>query len=121
MSRYECRVARIGSSITTHWMLSRMAWVATKLYNTAMWHAREAWDKTGKIPTGFELHKQVLESDYREHLHTHTDQKCADVVGRSFRSWFKLRKRCDHVWIPRVSDSGLKTGACGGGSNANTD
>ena len=93
MPRYECRVARIAPSITTHWMLSRMAWVATKLYNTAMWNARETWDKTGKIPTGFELHKPVLASDYREYLHTHTAQKCADMVGRSFRSWFKLRKQ----------------------------
>ena len=93
MPRYECRVARIAPSITTHWMLSRMAWIATKLYNTAMWHARETWDKTGKIPTGYDLQKVVLASEYHDFLPAHTYQHPAHQVGMAFRSWFALRKK----------------------------
>ena len=89
---YECRVGRIQADITTFWMLSRMCWIGTKLYNTAMWHARDTWDKTGKIPTGYDLHKIVQASYFHQFLHTHTSQKCADVVGQSFRSWYALRK-----------------------------
>lgn len=45
MPRYESRVARIDSDITTFWLLSKMSWIATKLYNTALWNAKETWNK----------------------------------------------------------------------------
>jgi hypothetical protein len=61
-SRYECRVGRIDADITTFWILARMSWIETKLYNTALWSARETWDKIGKIPTGYDLQKVVLGS-----------------------------------------------------------
>ncbi len=93
MSRYECRVGRIEADITTHRMLSRMGWVATKLYNTALWSARKTWDETGKIPSGFDLQKVVLASNYHSFLPAHTYQHTAHQVGSGFRSWYKLRKR----------------------------
>ena len=74
MPRYECRVGRIEADITTFWILGRMSWIATKLYNTALWSAREAWKNTGKIPTGFDLQKVVLASDYHSYLPAHTYQ-----------------------------------------------
>ena len=48
MPRYECRVERVEAAITTFRMLARMSWVATKLYNTAMWSARDTWNRTGQ-------------------------------------------------------------------------
>jgi len=86
MPRYECRIGRIESNVTTHWMLGRMAWVATKLYNTALWHSRKTWDETGKIPSGFDLQKVVLESRYHSLLLTHTSahgssgRQCVQVM-----------------------------------------
>lgn len=73
-------------------MLANMSRAATKLYNTALWNARKEWDETGKIPTGFELHKPVLASPMRKMVHTHTAQNQADRVWRGFKSWFTLRK-----------------------------
>ncbi len=90
---YECRVGRIEEDITTHRILARMAWIATKLFNTAMWHARQTWDTTGKIPNGIALQKVVHASYYHDFLPAHTYQHTAHQVGNSFRSWFQLRKK----------------------------
>lgn len=93
MSRYECRTARIDTDITTFRILTRMSWVATKLYNTALWSARQTWAETGKIPTGFDLQKVVMASYYHKYLPAHTYQHAAHQVGNGFRSWFELRKK----------------------------
>ncbi len=93
MPRYESRVGRIESDITTFWLLSRMSWIATKLYNTALWNAKETWTATGKIPSGFDLQKVVLASWYHSFLPAHTYQHCAHQVGNAFRSWFTKRKK----------------------------
>jgi putative transposase len=70
-----------------------MAWTATKLYNTAMWDAREAWEKTGKIPNGFALQKVVLASPHHSLLPAHTYQHPAHQVWGAFKGWFALRKK----------------------------
>ncbi len=92
MSRYECRVGRIEADITTFWFLGRMSWIATKLYNVALWNAKETWKNTGKIPTGFDLQKVVLANKYHSYLPAHTYQHPAHQVGNSFKSWYKRRK-----------------------------
>ncbi len=92
MPRYESRIGRINADITTFWILAKISWIATKLYNTALWSARETWKNTGKIPTGFDLQKVVLESYYHSFVPAHTYQHSAHQVGNAFRSWYKLRK-----------------------------
>ena len=92
MPRYESRVAQIESDITTFWLLSRMSWIATKLYNTALWNAKETCDKTGKIPSGYDLQKCLLASYYHSFLPAHTYQHPAHQVGNAFKSWYKKRK-----------------------------
>lgn len=92
MTRYESRVGRIEADITTFRILSRMSWVATKLYNTALWNARETWKMTGKIPSGFTLQKTVFASPFHTYLPAHTYQHPAHEVGNAFKAWFKLRK-----------------------------
>ena len=92
MPRYECRIARIESDITTFRILGRMSWIATKLYNTAMWNARNTWERTGKIPTGYDLQKVVLASNYHSYVPAHTYQHSAHQVWMAFKSWFTLRK-----------------------------
>ena len=92
MTRYECRTGRICMDMTTFWMLSKMGWLATKLYNTAMWNSRKVWEDSGKIPTGYDLQKVVLASPHHAMLAAHTYQHPAHQVGNAFKSWFKLRK-----------------------------
>jgi putative transposase len=93
MPIYECRVGRIDAGMTTFRILARMSWIATKLYNTALWSAKDTWKKTGKIPTGYDLQKVVLGSYYHSFVPAHTYQHAAHQVGNAFRSWFRLRKK----------------------------
>ena len=93
MPRYESRVARIDSDMTTFWLLSRMSWIATKLYNTALWSSKAVWEETGKIPSGFDLQKAVGASGYHVLLPAHTYQHPAHQVGNAYKSWYKLRKK----------------------------
>jgi putative transposase len=90
--RYESRIGRIESDITTFHILSRMSWVATKLYNTALWNARKTWKETGKIPSGYELQKVVFKSLYHSLLPSHTYQYPSQEVNKAFKSWFTQRK-----------------------------
>lgn len=106
MPRYECRVGRIEADITTFRMLARMSWVATKLYNTAVWSARETWTFTGKIPTGFDLQTVVLASPYHVLLPAHTYQHPAHQVGMAFKSWYALRKRGSYGTSSRIQKEG---------------
>ncbi len=91
--RYECRIGRIDIDITTFRLLARMSWIATKLYNTALYAAKDIWNKTGKIPTGVDLQKVVLESYWHSFVPAHTYQHPAHQVGNAFRSWYSLRKK----------------------------
>ena len=93
MPMYECRVGRIDTDITTYWILAKMSLIATKLYNTALWYSRKQWDETGKIPSGYDLQKVVLVSNYHSYLPAHTYQHTAHQVGNAYKSWFKLRKK----------------------------
>ncbi|MDY6984928.1 MAG: transposase, partial [Candidatus Thermoplasmatota archaeon] len=93
MPGYECRIARIDTDITTYWILARMGSIATKLYNTALWHSRKQWEETGKIPSGYDLQKVVLTSNYHSYLPAHTYQHVAHQVGNAYKSWFTLRKK----------------------------
>ncbi len=70
-----------------------MAWTATKLYNTALWHARKQWEETGTIPSGRKLQEAVFASNYHAYLPAHTYQHPAHQVGWAFRSWYRLRKK----------------------------
>jgi putative transposase len=70
-----------------------MSWIATKLYNTALWTSKAVWEETGKIPSGFDLQKVVLASYYHVFLPAHTYQHPAHQVGNAYRSWYRLRKK----------------------------
>ena len=98
---YECRVGRIQADVTTFWMLSRMSWVGTKLYNTALWYSREVWQKTGKIPSKYDLQKVVNESWFHDFLPAHTYQNQAHRVRLAYQGWFVLRKKDKTANPPR--------------------
>lgn len=63
------------------------------MYNTALWYARDTWERTGRIPSGYDLQKVVFESPYHGFLPAHTYQHPAHQVGMAFRSWYKMRKK----------------------------
>ncbi len=89
----EVVVGRVEADFTTHWMLSKMCFTATKLWNTAVWESREEWAGTGRIPSGFDLQKKLQGSYRYRSLQSHASQKTIHEVGEAYISWFKLRKK----------------------------
>ena len=82
---------------STALLLGLLGYSATKLWNTAVWHAKEAWKTTGKIPSYAKMDvimKQEHLLWYRR-LHSQSAQAVLEELWQSYRSWFALRKKGD--------------------------
>ena len=89
----ECIVGRIETDITTFWMLAKMGFCATKLWNACIYSSRKQWTETGKIPSGFDLQSEHQEHPRYADMNAHAAQKAIHEVGESYRSWYTLRKK----------------------------
>jgi len=72
--------------------LGRLAFYATKLYNTDNWTRREQWTKTGKIPNWYAQKKLLNTNHWYLLLPSQTAQAVIKNLQDNYRSWFKLRK-----------------------------
>jgi putative transposase len=82
---------------STALLLGLLGFSATKLWNTAVWHTKEVWDSTGKIPTYQDIDiamKQERPLWYRR-LHSQSAQAVLEELWQSYKSWFALRKKGD--------------------------
>ena len=88
-----CKVLVTDDS--TALLLGLLGHSATKLWNTAVWHAKEAWKTTGKKPTYADLDTAIKQEHplwYRR-LHSQSAQAVLEDLWQSYRSWFALRKK----------------------------
>jgi len=76
-------------------LLDKLGFISTKLYNTANWERREAWEKTGKIPNYFEQCRTLKDNPWARQLHSQSTQAILGKLDESYKSWFKLRKTDD--------------------------
>ena len=82
---------------STALLLGLLGYSATKLWNAAVWHAKEVWKTTGKIPSYAKMDvamKQEHPLWYRR-LHSQSSQAVLEELWQSYRSWFALRKKGD--------------------------
>lgn len=89
----EVVVGKVEADITTYWLLAKMGFTATKLWNTALWESRQEWANVGRIPSGYALQKMIQGSYRYRSLQSHAAQKTIHEVGEAYLSWFKLRKK----------------------------
>jgi len=73
--------------------LHNLSSIATKLYNTDNYKRREAWDKTGKIPSVYTQKKKLKDNHWFKLLPSQTAQEVSFTLQRNYNSWFKLRKK----------------------------
>jgi len=76
-------------------ILALLGFSATKLWNTALWHAKEVWTATGKIPSYAEMDVAIKQDRplwYRR-LHSQSAQSILQDLWQSYKSWFALRKK----------------------------
>ena len=82
---------------STALLLGLLGYSATKLWNTAVWHTKEVWKTTGKIPTYAKMDVTIKQEHplwYRR-LHSQSAQAVLEELWRSYKSWFALRKKGD--------------------------
>jgi putative transposase len=72
--------------------LEKLAFYATKLYNTDNWIRRETWAKTGKIPNWYAQKKLLKTNHWYQLLPSQTAQAVIKNLQDNYESWFKLRK-----------------------------
>ena len=73
--------------------LHNLCSIATKLYNTDNYQRREAWDKTGKIPSVYTQKKLLKDNHWFKLLPSQTAQEVSFTLQRNYNSWFQLRKK----------------------------
>ncbi len=90
-----CKAVVTDSS--TALLLGLLGYSATKLWNTALWHSKETWAATGKIPSYPDLDAALKQEHplwYRR-LHSQSAQAVLEELWQSYKSWFALRKKGD--------------------------
>jgi hypothetical protein len=76
---------------STALLLSLLGFSATKLWNTAVWSAKEAWKTTGKIPSYAKMDVAIKQEHplwYRR-LHSQSAQAVLEELWQSYRSWLR--------------------------------
>lgn len=66
--------------------------LCTKIWNKTNYYCREQWEKTGKIPSYYELQRVFKDDFWCRKVHSHTAQAVMHKLSESYRSWFTLRK-----------------------------
>lgn len=66
--------------------------LCTKIWNKANYYCREQWEKTGKIPSYYELQRVFKDDFWCRKVHSHTAQAVLHKLSEAYRSWYKLRK-----------------------------
>ncbi len=81
-------VCRIQNHSQVAGALDRHGWSASKLWNVALYYARQQWDETGEIPDEGELKHELKTHPKYKGLHSQSSQKVLEELSEAFSSWF---------------------------------
>jgi len=90
---YFATVAKILNKDTIS--LDDKGFVITKIWNTANYERRQAWEATGKIPNYFQQTKELKDNYWCRHVQSHVAQAVLGQIDEAYKSWFALRKNGD--------------------------
>ncbi len=96
-----CVKYRLNSTPEQEAYLRKLAFYATKLYNTDNWMRREQWDKTGKIPSWYDQKKTLKNNHWYRLLPSQTAQAVIKNLQDNYVSWFRLRKVDNKARAPK--------------------
>lgn len=65
---------------------------SVKLGNCGIYLSRQLFFKTGKVPSKFDLHREMSRNPHFQVLHSQVAQQCLTTVAESFKSFFGLLK-----------------------------
>ena len=86
---YVCKIKNHDQVAGT---LNQTGLACSKLWNVALYHSRQVWEETGKIPGGYETQKAVQDHFWYKQLPTHTAQAVIQELWQAYKSWFGHRR-----------------------------
>ncbi|MFC4990122.1 RNA-guided endonuclease InsQ/TnpB family protein [Saliphagus infecundisoli] len=72
--------------------LDRHGWSASKLWNVANYHSRQAWEDTGEIPNHGDLKDELKGHTKYKGLHSQSSQRVLEELAEAFNSWYNKRE-----------------------------
>jgi len=86
---YVCKIKNLNQVADA---LHRMGLACSKLWNVALYHTRQVWEETGRIPSAYDTQKAVQEHYWYKQLPTHTAQAVIQELWQAYKSWFGHRR-----------------------------
>lgn len=92
MSNYGCQQILINPDSNLKAILEFVCGESTKLGNCGTYYSRQLYFKTGRIPTKYDLHRELAINPHFKALHSQVAQQCLTTIAESFRSFVGLLK-----------------------------
>lgn len=92
MSSYGCQQILINPDPELRAVLEFLCGESNKLHNCGTYLARQSYFKTGKVPSKFDLHRELKGNLHFQAMYSHVSQQCLTTVAESFKSFFGLLK-----------------------------
>jgi putative transposase len=92
VSNYGCQQILINPDSNLKAILEFVCGESTKLGNCGTYYSRQLYFKTGRIPTKYDLHRELAINPHFKALHSQVAQQCLTTIAESFRSFIGLLK-----------------------------
>jgi putative transposase len=92
VSNYGCQQILISPDSNLKAILEFVCGESTKLGNCGTYYSRQLYFKTGRIPTKYDLHRELAINPHFKALHSQVAQQCLTTIAESFKSFVGLLK-----------------------------
>ena len=89
---YGCQQILISPGKELGAILEFLCGESNKLANCGTYYARQLFFKTGKIPSKFDLHRELASNSHFGAMYSQAAQQCLTTVAESFKSYIGLLK-----------------------------
>lgn len=87
---FGCQQVLINPSPELKAVLEFLCGESNKLHNCGTYLARQLYFKTGKVPSKFDLHREMARNSHYQAMYSQAAQQCLTTVAESFKSFFGL-------------------------------
>jgi hypothetical protein len=89
---FGCQQILISPDTQLRGILEFLCGESNKLHNCGTYLSRQLYFKTGKVPSKFDLHRELKSNKHFQAMYSHVSQQCLTTVAESFKSYFGLLK-----------------------------
>ncbi|NJL55048.1 transposase, partial [bacterium] len=87
---FGCQQVLINPDTQLKGILEFLCGESNKLHNCGVYLARQLYFKAGKVPSKYDLHREMAGNCHYQAMHSQAAQQCLTTVAESFKSFFGL-------------------------------